>query len=211
MERAKWQKWAARLGEKIHFTLPATDSHGFFARFRGNKFCHQDYQLRRLGLHPCILCFPPTALNWTLWNRHFSVDNRCRIWHNLCHYRADTQTMNAASHGFILLIFYFLKSQTLANHSRDSKQRPIHFFLLFLFRVFIKVPSRWSYFDKNAEKGRKYVSAVASNHGCDWLDLLSNVGDKNRPLSPVLEAGFCHQLVLIPPTGVRHIECVLFT
>ena len=30
--------------------------------------------------------------------------------------------------------------------------------------------------------------------------LLSNIGDEHRGLSPVSEAGFRHQLVLVPPT-----------
>ena len=39
-----------------------------------------------------------------------------------------------------------------------------------------------------------------SNRASKYVMLLGNFGDEHRGLSPVLEAGFRHQLVLIPPT-----------
>ena len=46
-----------------------------------------------------------------------------------------------------------------------------------------------SFYPINNYRARKYVM------------LLSNFGDEHRGLSPVSDAGFRHQLVLIPPTA----------
>ena len=37
-----------------------------------------------------------------------------------------------------------------------------------------------------------------SNHASKYVMLLSNFRDKDHELSPIIEAGFCHQLVLVP-------------
>ena len=41
-----------------------------------------------------------------------------------------------------------------------------------------------------------------NNCASKYVMLLSNFGKENRGLSPVSEAGFRHQLVLVPPTNL---------
>ena len=40
-----------------------------------------------------------------------------------------------------------------------------------------------------------------SNRASKYVMLLSNSGNEHRGLSPVSDAGFRHQLVVVPPTG----------
>ena len=52
---------------------------------------------------------------------------------------------------------------------------------------------------------QKLARALTSspNRASKYVALLSNLGDEHRGLSPVSEAGFRYQLVLVPPTEIK--------